>query len=103
MNYLYGVVILAIVGLGSYTLTLEAQNARLKGEIREAQEALEKQNQALKKLEIDTQAYKKELEDQDKVTAQKYDKVQTQNLHTCEQKLSEIHKALGLFYVRKSE
>lgn len=98
MNYLYGLVILAIVGLGSYTLTLEAQNAKLKAQIKEVEDALEKQNKAIKKLEIDTETYKKELETQDKVTTQKYDKVQTQNLHTCEQKLSEINKALGVFY-----
>lgn len=97
-NYLYGVVILAIVGLGGYTLTLEAQNAKLKAQIKEAQEALDKQNKALEKLKVDTDNYKKELETQDKVAAQKYDKVQTQNLLTCEQKLSEIHKALGVFY-----
>lgn len=99
-NYLYGVVILAIVGLGSYTLTLEAQNAKLKAQIKETQEALEKQNKALENLKVDTEAYKKEVEAQDKVTTQKYDKVQTQNLHTCEQKLSEIRKALEVFYER---
>lgn len=103
MNYIYGVVILSIVGLGSYTLTLEAQNAKLKAQIKEAQEALEKQNKALDKLKVDTEAYKKEVETQDKVTAQKYDKVQTQNLRTCEQKLSEIHKALSLFYTKAKE
>lgn len=99
-TYIYGGIIFAILGLGTYTITLEAQNARLKAEILQANDAIEAQNKAIEALALDYAAYAEKSETERKKTLAKYQAIKSEGLETCEAKLGEIERALSLFYGR---
>lgn len=93
---------LGLVSFFAYTnYSLSKELAKTKEKLAECNVSIEVQNKAIEKLRVDTEAFKQDMEQENKNIQARYESLQKITPKTCKQQMQKIDNALQIFYDRK--
>lgn len=99
MYYIIAALSFMLLGVGGYASYVTLENSHLEIELYKTNEALKAQNKAIEEMALDTEAYACSLDSLNNYAASKYEKVKSEHeLDTCEKKLEEFEKLLGIYH-----
>ena len=98
MQYFALILAMSLFASGGYIISLISKAERLEIELTLSKEALKAQNDAIEKLRLDSEKYACDRESLNDYTKAKYSSVMSEHeLDSCEMKLLEFEKALGIY------
>lgn len=98
MQYLAIILGLCLFTSAGYIISLVSKAEKLETQLLIAEQSLKNQNQAIEKLKLDSEKYACDRESLNEYTKAKYSSVMSEHeLDSCELKLKEFEKALGIY------
>lgn len=99
-----GIIFLGLVSFFAYTnYSLSNELVKTKEKLAECNVAIEVQNKAIERLKVDTEAFKQQMEEENKNIKERYAVLQKTTPKTCKQQMQKIDNALQIFYGRSGQ
>lgn len=102
IKYIVGAMLIGLISFFAYTnYTLSKELAKTKEKLAECNVSIDVQNKAIERLRVDTEAFKQQMEQENKNIKERYEVLQKTTPKTCKQQMQKIDNALQIFYERE--